>query len=58
MWLRPSKEVCKDETHYKKGKQGGKHTPEHAEIGALIFLFEISFYELRKKKSVLFKFLN
>ena len=42
-----------DYPHNKESKQRRQHAPEHTEIGALVFLFKIALYKLRKKKSVL-----
>ena len=44
--------------HYEQGKQGRKNAPKHTEIGALIFLFEISFYKLAKKEAMLLYFVH
>ena len=55
MLLSAPEEMRKDKAHYKKGEQGREHAPDHAEIGAIIFLFEISLNKLREQKSVLKK---
>ena len=51
-----AKELGKHDAHYEKGKQGRKDAPQHSEISALIFLFEIALDELAEKEAMLFKF--
>jgi hypothetical protein len=43
----------KNDAHYKKRKKRREDAPEHAEIGALVFLFEVTLYELSKEEAML-----
>ena len=48
-----TEKLGKDDAHYKQRKEGGKNAPKHAEIGALIFLFEVTLYKLGKEEAML-----
>ena len=46
MWDFVSEKVLEYHGHNEKREQRRNKTPEHTEIGALIFLFEIALYKL------------
>ena len=51
-----SEKVRKYESHYQKVKKRRKQAPKHAEVGSLIFLFEISFHKLGEKEPIALDF--
>jgi hypothetical protein len=57
MRLTFSEEVGKYKAHYKKREQGRKHAPKHTEVGAFVFLLEITLYKLGEEEPVFLKFL-
>ena len=58
MRLVSAKEVGKYEAHYEQRQKRRENAPYHAEIGAFIFLFEITLYKLGEQKFVFSDFFN
>ena len=47
-----AEKVRKYQMHNKKGYQRREHTPEHAEVGALVFFLQVALYKLCEEKVI------
>ena len=58
MRRRAAEKAREHEPHHEQMQQRRQHAPRHAEHGALVFRFEIAFYQLLEEELVGFEFLK
>lgn len=54
----PPEKLGKHQFHHQKREKRRQHAPNHAQNRALVFLLEISFYQLLKEKLIISQFLK